>query len=437
MEKPVPLDQFLDQTDKAKVDAYLPAGEAAVEASGRSVGNARDYAAHQILQMKEFVLDLYKGTSASRAFLDTAGGVVDCMPREKQPTALAAAKHGLKLRAKPAGSKPPAGKVPLAPGRKDAFGTPQECPEGTIPWKRITLDGLAKLGHLNDFFGPLGIGSGDEKGGPGGRGHGDGTYYHRYATAESHGGPFYGCQGWFNVWAPKPHPGVFSLGQLWLVRPWGSFGAKVQTVESGWQVYPQHPHANGSSLPYLFVFFNPDGYGGNSGYLVNKHGAGFIYHDDPGWTIGSPLDPDLVTQSEDEPRGLMMRWASYENGDWELWVGLSEDEMQAVGYLPGGLYGPGYDGRPFSRLEFGGEVTSQPQQNATGPMGSGRRPTGSTTGDFGKCAFIKYLAAQYESGGSYEPVGDFQVKSTGDAPTYTCTLNQGHGFGTHIFFGGG
>ena len=92
---------------------------------------------------------------------------------------------------------------------------------------------------------------------------------------------------------------MFSLSQLWLVRNLAGWGSGVQTIESGWQVYPGHPHdPSRSGLPYLFVFFNPDNYGTRSGYLVNTQGEGFIYYDNPGWTIGSPLPANMITQSE-------------------------------------------------------------------------------------------------------------------------------------------
>jgi hypothetical protein len=234
---------------------------------------------------------------------------------------------------------------------------------------------------------------------------------------------------------------VFSLAQLWLVRPYAAWGEKVQTIESGWQVYPNR--VSGSGSPYLFVFFNPDGYlradqGGRNGYLVNQYGEGFIYYDNPGWVIGSPLDTDLITQSEgpDAQFGLMMRWVSYDTGDWELWIGPSVDELRAVGYIPGPLYGHVRDGQAFDTLEFGGEVSSQAQQQTTGIMGSrsGRRPSGSSTADFGQVAFIKYLAAQRAPGQPFEDVADLRLKMVD--PGYGCTIAQGHGFGTHIFFGG-
>ena len=101
MEKPVPLDKFVEETEKAKPDPYLPDAVAGVKASGRGIprdADPRAFAEFQILQMKDFLLEMYKGTSAAHTFLDTAGGVVDCMPRERQPSALAAAKHKHVLR---------------------------------------------------------------------------------------------------------------------------------------------------------------------------------------------------------------------------------------------------------------------------------------------------------------------------------------------------
>lgn len=440
MDKPVPLDQFVEETAKAKVDTFLPEAEKGLRATGRDLGEkTRDFAAYQITRMRDFVLELYGGTSSERTFADTSGGAVDCMPREKQPTALAARKHGHVLRKPPAGSVLAGKKTPLGPDKKDPFGTQKVCPDGTVPWKRVTLDTLAKFGTLEEYFGRQPDGKSGVDGRPGEKGFWDAghNYYHRHATVDSTGGPFYGCQGWFNLWAPNPSPGVFSLSQLWLVRELGgAWTGSRQTIESGWQVYPEQ--ARGSGLPYLFVFFNPDNYGPRSGYLVNRFGEGFIYHDNPGWTIGSPLDPDLVTGSEDPnaQMGIMMRWTSYENGDWELWIGVNEDELQAVGYIPGGLYGSGASEEPFEKLSFGGEVSGR--QENLGPMGSagGRRPTGAAGTDFGRCAFIKYLSAQFALGADFDRVDDFQLTHLDEHAGYFCTLDQLSEWGTYIFFGG-
>jgi hypothetical protein len=310
---------------------------------------------------------------------------------------------------------------------------------------------MARFGTLEDFLhrgkgtfrpGPGGkIVRGTPDGGTGGGGgparsgdRGDwlGEYYHAHAIVQSPTGPVYGCQGWFNLWAPEPTPGVFSLGQLWILRQWWS---GLQTIESGWQVYPER--VQGARLPYLFVFTNPDNYKAGSGY-VGDPPCGFIYYPSPGWVIGSPLDPDLVTQSEDPAaqHGIMMRWAAYDNGDWELWVGLDESDLQKVGYIPGAYYGPGQGGQPFEKLQFGGEVSSR--SVATGAMGSlgGRQPSGSAGTDFGKVAFIRNVAAQYASGGTYQQVNDFQPYLPDESAGYRCTTDQTDEWGTYLFFGG-
>src|SRR5262249_45008175 len=146
---------------------------------------------------------------------------------------------------------------PLRRGLTDVFGHQMASPEGRVPLRRITLSQLARLGKLDNFFRkdpgrkfdlPSGKGKkpkqakGSAKTKPGRRKSaapritGSAGETHRHALCQdSSGGPYFGCSHFLNVWDVDPSPGVFNLSQLWMVGRLG--GQKVQTIESGWQVY--------------------------------------------------------------------------------------------------------------------------------------------------------------------------------------------------------
>src|SRR5207249_7804207 len=53
-------------------------------------------------------------------------------------------------------------------------------------------------------------------------------YAHAYQNVNNYGGA-----SWLNLWDPTPTNHQFSLSQQWYVG-----GSPVQTIEGGWQVYP-------------------------------------------------------------------------------------------------------------------------------------------------------------------------------------------------------
>lgn len=160
-----------------------------------------------------------------------------------------------------------------------------------------------------------------------------------------------------NVWKPNSSPGVFSLSQHWYV---GGEGSGKQTVEGGWQVFPDKYDTND---PVLFIFFTPDNY---STGCYNLDCSGFVQVDNS-WVLGGSLIP--FSADGDTQYIIRMQWQLYE-GNWWLFVKGSGDYI-AVGYYPGSLFNGGQMSRNAQYVKYGGETASN-TAGETGQMGSGQ-----------------------------------------------------------------
>jgi hypothetical protein len=326
------------------------------------------------------------------------------------------------------------------------------CPEGRVPFRRITLAQMARFGKFEDFF-AKGVGApmaARTKGGkpaakkgaarkPRPRGRrvaaapaippqlvGSQGEIHRHAICQVDGGPFVGCSAWFNTWDTDPTPGVFNLSQLWLVT---QVGQKPYTIESGWQVYPGQWSTR---LPVIFVFYNPDGYRERSGYFTNQSGEGFIQYSSD-WPLGTALS-DFSTVGGTQ-YGFQMQWELDAKGNWWLSLGSDASNLQVVGSFPASAYANTPLAQRASALQFGGEVCSASPSTATGPMGSGLNPTSPPSAGFGRVAFQKLLAVQTDVGGSMQQA-QVQPRDTGDVPNYELAIGTSQSWGSYHFFGG-
>src|SRR5579862_2573991 len=143
-----PFREFLDDVSKAKLDTLAPHAATKVKESS------------SLEEMRTHILNHYKGDEAQHSFVDANGSVFDCIPVEQQPS----------LRGKGSAAKAPdlpiakvqAGptddrkakqiEAPLGAGKKDAEGNAMECPEGTIPLRRLRLEDMARFENLHQFF---------------------------------------------------------------------------------------------------------------------------------------------------------------------------------------------------------------------------------------------------------------------------------------------
>src|SRR5512135_1595081 len=147
------LNAFIDSLESAQHGDY----------AARSDSRVAHEAAFS--EMRSYILELYRDVSASHSFMDEYGGIFDCIPIEQQP-ALRGSTESIPeapdLPTVPSGDEVDqrdyARGSPLSPDRTDSYGNAMNCPDGTIPVRRVTLEDLTRFETLRDFFrkGPRG-----------------------------------------------------------------------------------------------------------------------------------------------------------------------------------------------------------------------------------------------------------------------------------------
>ncbi len=363
----VPLAEFLPGVAAARFESFPRGPETRVRS------------AEAFAEMRRHILSLYEGVAVDglHSFL-LDGQHFDCLPIEQQPSVRGlgighvevAPPPPLSIAAEPAApaaGAPVAGEpAPVAPeepharaaspltlGAHDAFGNEIQCAEGTIPMRRVTLEEMTRFETLRQFFekGPDGagqIGLEEEKAAPAKPVH---KYAHAYEQVHNLGGA-----SLLNLWMPPINTGatqVFSLSQHWYTG-----GNPVQTVEGGWQAFPQKYHTVNS---VLFIYWTADGYKRTGCY--NLDCAAFVQTNSH-WALGATFSHYSTpggTQYEFE-----LQW-QLSGGNWWLFLAGS-GTPEAVGYYPTALYGNGQLASFATEIDYGGEVvgtTSWPQ------MGSG------------------------------------------------------------------
>ena len=373
----VPLAEFLPGVAAARFESFPRGAETRVRS------------AEAFAEMRRHILSLYEGVAVDglHSFL-LDGQHFDCLPIEQQPSVRGlgltrvevAPPPPLSLAAEPAvpapgepapGEPVPGGPVsggpvpgepqetraraasPLTLGAHDAFGNEIQCAEGTIPMRRVTLEEMTRFETLRQFFekGPDGagqIGLEEEKAAPAKPVH---KYAHAYELVDNRGGA-----SLLNLWMPPINTHatqVFSLSQHWYTA-----GNPVQTVEGGWQAFPQKYNTVNS---VLFIYWTADGYKRTGCY--NLDCAAFVQTNSH-WALGATFSHYSTpggTQYEFE-----LQW-QLSGGNWWLFLAGS-GTPEAVGYYPTALYGNGQLASHATEIDYGGEVvgtTSWPQ------MGSG------------------------------------------------------------------
>lgn len=335
-------------------------------------------------RMQAHVVKLYAGVEAVHTFEDPAGNPVDCIPIEQQPSLKG---HSGPLPDPPdltqviAGEEPQRVKLappttpPTAERSRDRHGNVMAAPPGTIPMRRVTLDHLIRFRDLDDF-----LHKSPTSGSPG-RARRSKTVVQRGPSASSRRGTksspsvpdanvdnnhryAYTSQDSANlgghaalaVYSPAVDANqIFSLAQHWYSA---GTGANHQTVEVGWQVYPDK---YGHAQPVLFIFWTPDNYATGS---YNLEAAGFVQTNNA-WTLGGALSPASVVGGQQWEIDLA---AYMYNGNWWIYAGGTA-AANTIGYYPTSLFGTGPMATSAAGFKFGGEtVTSKVSWPA---MGSG------------------------------------------------------------------
>ena len=368
-------------------------------------------------EMRRHVLEIYDSVHVTHSYmLDSQ--YFDCVPIIEQPSAR---QLGLtSIDTTPPSLPQPAGRntgrageapaVQVAVGQKsDQFGNRIPCESGTIPFRRITLEELARFKTLRDFF----------KKRPDGLDQGRAAATHKYADAyqdvANHGGGQF-----INLWDPAVNTGlthIFSLAQHWFSN-YRSDG-KVQTAEGGWQDYPGK---YGVTKPVLFIYWTADGYNATGCY--NLDCKGFV-QTNPNVHLGAGFS-NYSTQGGTQ-YFIEVHWF-LSGGKWWFYLG-GVDAAHAVGYYPASLYASGPLATRGSEIDYGGETvgtTNWPQ------MGGGRFPN---TG-FGHAAYQRTIH-YYTTGNGYD-----NATLTPSQPSPSCykiklfNNSSNTTYRTYFYFGG-
>jgi hypothetical protein len=316
-------------------------------------------------EMKGHVLGLYEDVEAVHSFVDQAGGIFDCIPIEQQPAlrdstdAVPTAPDRPVVEADTPATRGDDDEMrdsstghELGPNRQDWFGNAMQCPRGTIPMRRVTLEALTRFPTLRDYMqkGPSGAGRPPRSVEPATvpASH---RWAHAYQNVNNVGG-----QSFLNIWRPGIGANqVFSLSQQWYV---GGSGNNLQTAECGWQVYPQF---YGDAQPHLFCYWTADAY--NTTGCYNLSCNKFVQTSStfaPGMALG-PISVSGGAQYQIELAYYYTgaKWWLYFNGN---------AAANAIGYYPGSLYGNGALSTNANEIDYGGETVGTTSFPA---MGSG------------------------------------------------------------------
>ena len=380
-------------------------------------------------QMKAHILDMYSGVgSVAHSFL-LDGRYADCIDINKQPS----------LAGRPLATAPvaPLNEPPVSPGGptgsgtpavspltqnlKDPFGNDISCPDGTIPFARLTLERITTYPTLAAFFAKSTNGAGQalsargveelESRGPSAQPH---LYAYGFQQITNYGG-----HSWLNLWSPV---GDFSISQQWYV---GGSGTSLQTAEGGWIVYPQHF----STQAVLFIFWTPDAY---STGCYNLECKAFVQNNN-NWYLGGTFDQYSVTGGGQ--RGFDLQWKLYQ-GNWWLYLRGAGATYDTVGYYPGSIYNGGQLTKNAEIIEYGGEVTRFTTADVWPQMGSGMFPSKG----YAQAAFQNTI--YYNPRDENDGVGVWSDLTKVDVGSHSCwdinitESDQGGGWGTFFFFGG-
>ncbi|WP_343654463.1 neprosin family prolyl endopeptidase [Paraburkholderia caribensis] len=403
---------FLSSLGKAQFSDY----------SGKPGVRVVDDASFQ--RMKSYLLERYRDVHVTHSFVDSGNVFVDCIPILEQPSMkrLRSDQRAIDRKPPPILDAPRPSKtapnsqrfserrfidITLKEGALDVDGNERFCRGDTIPVRRILLDDLVRFPTLEAFFRK---GERVEKD----RIPGD-SQQHYYAR----GVQFvdnYGADSWLNVWSPSVADHEMSLSQLWVV---GNTGDQKQTVEAGWQVYPNRWNSSNSAL---FIYYTTGGYKDGTGcYNVDCDGfvqiARNIY-------LGSGFDH--YSARDQTQWGFELQYKRNTDGNWWLFYRGGGDWI-AVGYYPKALFGDGTLSVKADKVAFGGEDTGSLSAKQ---MGSGER----ALGQFGKAAYQNtafYIDTRVVSQwASLSP-------EIPDPSCYTATINNIFGdWGTYLYFGG-
>jgi hypothetical protein len=359
----VPFDQFMANT-----------ASAVQSAATAKVANAAD-----LTEMRQHIMNLYQGVHVTHSFVQ-GSQILDCIPIDQQPSvrmlslttiaAPPAARPDVLPDAPAAGATTVLEQFGEATGSSllpttavDRFGNATSCEDHTVPIQRTTLEQISRFPTLKAF---LSKSSDANAHLPGQRTSASvlpnaipASVTHKYNTAYQWVYNLGGNSN-LNLWNPyimRDYGEVFSLSQVWYSGV-AADGFSSQTVEAGWQVFPDRL---GDEVAHLFVYFTADGYRTSGCYDHSCPGfVQYSYRVYPGSTFPA-YSQYLGNQTEAQ---VLWEWWY---GNW--WLNVSGEW---VGYYPGYLFGSGEMATHSTMIQYGGEIVADATRNVYPPMGSGR-----------------------------------------------------------------
>ncbi len=360
----------------------------------------------RLIPMIMHIRSFYGSSRPQRSFRNRDNAIIDCFKINRQP-----ALRRFDNSYQPVESAPELrGNVSIAGSHRKP-----KCPSGEVPIPRLSLEVIRGFGSLEAFLLkapiPTDTSTASLVGGV--------KHYYAAAIRRDESNQFTGARSNLNVWQPTVSNNRMSLSQLWITS--GS-GSRLQTVESGWQVYPRKYQ---SVRPAVFIFYTPDNY---SSGCYNLDCKAFVVVSDK-VPIGQALPTGMVSQTDGEQKEIKLEWTlNSETGSWWLWYEDSQVKDWA-GYYPKAVFNRGAITKAADSLQVGGEATGEPQALQIG------------SGEF---ASQGYKKAAYQRDIRYRPVGEFGFvspelsTSVVTEPCYTLDIfnSSKQDWYSYIYFGG-
>lgn len=412
-ERFVPFNAFMQGVSAAASAQYSRAPQSQIKSAG------------DFEQMRRHVVTMYGGVNVKHSYV-LGSQHFDCVPVREQPSARLLGLQGIAAPppapATPAGSTA-AGNDPAAPHLAatqtdakqtvDKFGNSVDCKPGTVPMRRITLEELSRFKNLQHFFqkGPDGAGQppsqrANLQNAAAAMTH---KYAHAYQTVTNFGG-----SSDLNLWRPYVNTAkgqVFSLSQHWYVsRP----GGVTQTVEAGWQNYPQK---YGSQNSVLFIYATADGY--KTG-CYNLDCPGFV-QTNSSIRVGGGFSQYSTIGGTQYSIKLSYRLFS---GNW--WLAVNGVWL---GYYPGKMFGGKGMSLAASTIDFGGETVGS---NSFPPMGSGNF----ASAGFARAAFQKNIFYYANSAGASYWANLIAAQPSPNCYRDDVRNNAGGSWNSYFYYGG-
>lgn len=374
-------------------------------------GQARAQSGDTLPEMQAWLANRYPAGALVGVVTSSLGDKFDCVRRAYQP-ALRRPDGSFRPIATPP-AMPDGGLQPkLVPGEAAATLDTVTCPAGSVPMAHVELETLVRFGSLRAFFakypGPAPetvtrtLGS---------------TATHQYAKVDQYVANW-GGDAVLNLWNPYvERDSEFSLSQLWVVR---GNGSDKQTLEAGWQDYPD---LYNSDRPKLFIYSTQDGYGSTGCY--NNTCGDFVQVSATivptmGWTVHSSTGGTQYI--------IQLRWQRDDTNDnWWLMYGT-----QWVGYYPGSLYDSAGVKNEAERVSYGGEIIDDDAVDHTRTdMGSGGYPAGG----WQQTAYTRTLRTISTS--NFWQAASTASEFRTDADCYDVDLSSSAGTWANYFYFGG